>query len=137
MRLKRLVVLTLLPLLMLAFVGCASSPELSLGYKYATIKLIENGTVQPADVIDRAERIRSYIEPGPADLLFGLFVDRVKAEVGYNSLQASDRILIDALLGDAQLDLDVVSSSILTDAHRLAINQRLDWIIQAASMSGG
>jgi hypothetical protein len=132
---KRLVLLTLLPLFALAFAGCASSPELSLGYKYATIKLIENGTVQPTDVVDRAERIRGFVEQGQ-DIVFGLFVDKVKAEVGYNSLQASDRILIDALLGDAQLDLDVVSDSVLSDTHRLAINQRLDWIIQAASMSG-
>lgn len=134
---KRLVFMTLLlPLLALVVTGCASSPELSLGYKYATLKLIENGTVESADVVDRAERIRSYVEQGP-ELVFGLFVDTVKAEVGYNRLQASDRILIDALLGDAQLDLNVVNDSILTDAHRLAINQRLNWIIQAASMSGG
>lgn len=129
--------LIILPLLAMALTsGCASSPELGLGYKYATLKLIENETVTPSAVIERVERVGSLLE-NHQDMVFGYFLDQVKLEVGYAQLAPSDRLLVDAILGDAQLDLNVLHDSLLTDAHRLAINQRLGWIRDAAAMAGG
>lgn len=130
-------VLAILPLLAMTFMAaCATTPEVRLGYQYATLKLIENETVTADVVIDRVDRVSALLE-ADQHILFGYFIDRVKLEVGYAQLAPSDRLLVDAILGDAQLDLNVFHDSLLTDAHRLAINQRLGWIRDAAAMVGG
>ena len=115
-----------------ALAGCAAGHQLPL--QYGTLKLIERDAVTAEAVIDRTERLQALID-ADADLTLVGLQTRAREIVGYDSLPASDRLLIDALMGDVSYDLGVDVESPLSNEHRLAITQRLEWIAQAAAMA--
>ena len=115
-----------------ALAGCAAGPQLPL--QYATLKLIERDAVTADAVIDRTERLQALID-ADAELTLVDLQSRAREIVGYDTLPASDRLLIDALMGDVSYDLGVDVESPLSDEHRRAIQKRLEWIAQAAVMA--
>ena len=115
-----------------ALYGCAASPQLPL--QYATLKLIERDAVTADAVIDRTERLQALID-ADAELTLVDLQSRAREIVGYDSLPPSDRLLIDALMGDVSYDLGVDVESSLSDEQRRNIAQRLEWIAQAAAMA--
>lgn len=119
-------------LIALALTACASSPQLP--YQFATLKLIESERVTADQVIERAERINALIDNDHQVSVVDLET-QIKDIVGYSALPASDRLLIDALMGDLSYDLGVDVDSPLGDEHRDQLRQRLEWIAQAAAMA--
>lgn len=116
----------------LSLTACATSPQLPL--QYATLKLIERDTVTADAVIDRTERLQALLD-ADAELTLVDLQSRAREIVGYEALPASDRLLVDALIGDVSYDLGVEIEASLSDEHRRAIQKRLEWIAQAAAMA--
>lgn len=112
--------------------ACVSSPQLP--YAYATLKLIESERVTADAVIDRVDRIQDLLH-AEHDVSVMDLEAQIKHIVGYSALPASDRLLIDALMGDMSFDLGVDIDSPLSDEHRHMLSQRLEWIAQAAMMA--
>lgn len=112
--------------------ACVVSPQLP--YQYATLKLIERDTVTAEAVMDRVERVQALLD-NEHELTVIDLDQQVKQIVGYSALPASDRLLIDALIGDLSHDLGISIDSPLTDEHRERLRQRLEWIAQAAAMA--
>ena len=107
--------------------GCVSYPQLPV--QYATMKLIERGTVTPEEVQERVSRVRGLVVDG---ITLSELGQRVRGAIGYTKLDPSDRLLVDAILGDIAHRLDVGFESPIDDAHKDAILEALDWIDQAA-----
>lgn len=107
--------------------GCVSHPQLPV--QYATMKLIERGTVTPAEVQERVDRVRGLVVDG---ITLSELGHRVRGAVGYTKLDPSDRLLVDAILGDVAHRLDIGFGVPIDDAHKDAILESLDWIEQAA-----
>ncbi len=125
------VLLTIL-LSVLVLSACAASPQLP--YQYATLKLIERDTVTADSVMDRVERVQALLN-SEHELSVIDIEAQIKHIVGYSALPASDRLLIDALMGDLSHDLGIGIDTPLTDEHRAHVRQRLEWIAQAAAMA--
>lgn len=110
--------------------GCGSAPP-QLPTQYATLKLIERGAVTPAEVIERVERVRGLITEGAALVELG---GQVREAIGYTSLAPSDRLLVDAILGDVSTRLSVPVDVPLSPEAIATLTQTLDWIEQAARL---
>ena len=117
---------------MLVLTACVVSPQLP--YQYATLKLIERDAVTADAVIDRVERVRTLLDNDHELSVIDLEA-QIKSIVGYSALPASDRLLVDALMGDLSHDLGIDVDTPLTDEHRHHLRQRLEWIAQAAAMA--
>lgn len=117
---------------MLALSACAASPQLP--HQYATLKLIESDRVTADAVIDRVDRVEALLD-SEQDISILDLEAQIKHIVGYSALPASDRLLVDALMGDLSFDLGVDIDTPLTDEHRAHLRQRLEWIAQAAAMA--
>lgn len=120
---------TLLAVAVAILWGCASPPQLPI--QYATMKLIERGAVTAEDVQTRVNRVRHLVDDGLTLTELG---ERVRGVVGYTKLEPSDRLLVDAILGDVAHRLDIGFGAPLDDQHREAIHEALDWIEQAAAL---
>lgn len=109
--------------------GCVSHPQLPV--QYATMKLIERGAVTPGEVQTRVNRVRHLVDDGLTLTDLG---ERVRGVVGYTKLEPSDRLLVDAILGDVAHRLDIGFGVPIDDQQREAIHEALDWIEQAAAL---
>lgn len=125
----RALLLSLCALLMIAMHGCVTAPQLPV--QYATMKLIENGTADSDEVILQVERVRELITEGVTLADLG---SRVRDVINYSRLPPSDRLLIDAILGDISHRLDIGFSVPISESHKDAILEALDWIDQAAAL---
>lgn len=119
---------TLLAVAIVILWGCVSPPQLPI--QYATMNLIERGAVTAEDVQARVNRVRHLVDDGLTLTELG---ERVRGVVGYTKLEPSDRLLVDAILGDVAHGLDIGFGVPIDDQQREAIHEALDWIEQAAA----
>lgn len=109
--------------------GCAAHPQLPL--QFATLRLIERGSVEAQDVIDKSQEIHQLILLSESVTLFSLDA-KVRELVGYDNLEASSKLIVDVMVSDVTygIDMDVP----ITEAHRDLILERVQWIKSAAAM---
>lgn len=111
--------------------ACTPTTQTRLPIQYATMKLIERDTVTPEEVQTRVNWVRLLVEDG---LTLPQLGDRVRNVLGYAQLPPSDRLLVDAILGDVAHRLDIGFDIPIGDDQKIAILEALDWIEQAAAL---
>lgn len=120
---------TLISICMAAMIGC--TPTSSLPAQYATIKLIERGTATSSQVLERTNRVRTLLD---GSITLSYLGSRVRDEVGYSLLMPSDRLIIDAVLGDVAQVLAVRQDVPLSTETKISIIKILSDIDRAAVM---
>lgn len=110
--------------------GCVAQPQLPL--QYATLRLIEKGEVQPETVIQKTDRIRDLMSTD--GLTLSMMDQQVRDMLGYSDMLPSRRLIIDAMINDVTYGIGVDIDSPLSDANKLWIAERLNWIQAAAAM---
>lgn len=110
-------------------IGCVTVTPLTT--QYATMKLIERGHVSAEEVTEGTAKVRTLVTgEGTLEALGS----RVREVVGYSQMLPSDRLLVDAILGDIAHRLDIGFDSPITEAQREAILESLDSIDRVASL---
>jgi hypothetical protein len=107
-------IIRILPLLLL--VSCAT------GFvpTYATLKLIERGTVTAEQVVQTLDAVESVLTVGVDIAAIGGIV---RDAVGYADLPPSDRYLVDTLLAEAAQRAGLSVGAPLSEDSRLALLQ--------------
>lgn len=125
------VILSVLAVIVVLAATACTSTQSNLPIQYATMKLIERDAVTPAEVQERVERVRGLVVGGGTLTDLG---ERVRNAIGYTKLAPSDRLLIDAILGDVAHRVDIGFDVPLGDAQRDAILEALDSIDRVAAL---
>ena len=111
--------------------ACTPTTQTRLPIQYATMKLIERDTVTPQEVRTKVNWVRLMVDDG---LTLPDLGQRVRDVLEYSKLPPSDRLLIDAILGDVAHRLDIGFDIPIGDDQKIAILEALDWIEQAAAL---
>ena len=130
-----------------AISGCASTgdvgqridsndPGVKLALQYATMKTVEESSFTAQDVYDKAVEWSSRVgatESVAVDELKQRFLE----EVGYDTLEPSDKLLVSALLSQIDYSLqDFDTGKVISQEQQVRLQKVLDWIAEAAVMSG-
>lgn len=103
-----------------------------LAFQYSTAKIIERDRVSALDVIDAVERAEGYVRDG-AEVTVSKLAQGARDYMQDTGLSPADRILIGAILDDAEARLTVaVGDGLLTKDERLQLYEVLQWIKEAA-----
>lgn len=102
--------------------------------KVATFTVIgQSDEIGPQDVIRHAEAARSLLD---GEVTLSRLADEVRKRVGWEQLDAADRILLDAVLTEAERRLrDRIGEGVIDADARVTIETLLSWIIAAAQMA--
>lgn len=111
----------------LALTGCATIDSSQLATQYTTLKLLESERVTQDQVTEAIARVRPLLE-------YGVAVDlaELQTAIDWQALAPSDRLLVSALVGDLELEVN----RRLSEDTQAALLLRLDWIEQAAALAG-
>ncbi len=133
-------------LVALALAGCGPisvlvkerNPTAQLTVQYATLKVIEqSSTISATDVLQHVDRVRAVIDSN-ASITIGALSAQVRENIRWDRLAIADRLLLDALLTEAEARLaERIGSGALSPDDRVTISALLDWIAQAARMGDG
>jgi len=118
-------------ILVMVATACTPTTQTRLPIQYATMKLIERDTVTPQEVRAKVNWVRLMVDDG---LTLPDLGQRVRDVMEYSKLPPSDRLLIDAILGDVAHRLDIGFDIPIGDDQKIAILEALDWIEQAAAL---
>lgn len=129
----RCLLLTLLAVLMVYLAGCTSGRSPQLPLQYATLQIIERGIATPDQVITHAAQLQ-MITAAEGSVTLSALAHQARDAVGYRHLEPSNRLLMDALLGDVGHLIAARYDEPLEDYHRELIDEVLNWIIGAARM---
>lgn len=128
-------------LLILALVytaGCSFVEErpatAQLTVKVATIKIIsQSDEIGPQDVIRHAEAARALLD---GEVTLSRLASEVRERVGWDQLDAADRVLLDAVLTEAERRLrERIGEGVIGADARVTIETLLGWVIAAAQMA--
>lgn len=135
---KLLIAVTAFALLFVG--GCAAfkdeNTQLRLVTQYSVLKTIENSSsITAAGVLATVERARAVVaDDGPVTV--GLLSVQVRALISWEQLDAADRMLLDAVLIEAEAELERrIGSGVLQAEDKVAVLTLLDWIATAARMA--
>lgn len=109
--------------------------RLQLAVQYATLKTIDRSASSSAeDVLDGVARARAVVDRDEA-VTIGLLADQVRATIRWERLDVADRLLLDAVLQEAEAELARrIGEGMLKPEDRVAVLTLLDWIAAAAAM---
>lgn len=136
----RRILFALCLLALLPLGGCQTLAEREstarLSVQVATIKVIEQSAdISGADVIHHAEAAREVLK---GDVTLAHLVESVRGRIGWERLDAADRLLLDAVLLEAEARLQArIGDGLIAEDARVTVVTLLDWIVQAARMTGG
>lgn len=120
--------------------GCAALQERDTGaqltVQYATLKVIEQSDDVTAEgVIEHVQRARALVDEDP-DVTLGQLAEEVRSEIPWSRLSLADRMLLDAVLLEAEERLrQRIGDGLLDEDARVAVTVLFDWIERAASMA--
>lgn len=124
-----------------ALTSCAGTSGLNtdsaatqLTVQYATAKLITQSDRVTSDrVLLHVERVRELVD-GDMELTTADLVAQVIAGIDTDRLDDADRLLLMALIGQVADSLGELN--LISEEHRLTLLTLLDWIEQAARLTG-
>lgn len=109
--------------------------RLQLAVSYATLKTIDrSSSISAQDVIEGVARARAVVERDQ-DVTIGLLASQVRQTIRWDRLDAADRLLLDAVLLEAEAELARrIGEGVLSPDDRVAVLTLLDWISSAAAL---
>jgi hypothetical protein len=109
--------------------------RLELAVKYSTLKTIERAELTGEQVRDGVARVRPLVER-EVDITLGELVGEVRGVIRWDRLSPADQLLLDAVLGAIEAELQQrIGEGLLNPDDRAAIGAFLRWVDDAAAMS--
>lgn len=107
----------------------------------ATIKVIDEQPSRAQRVVAIADRLDDLISDDATTSLDDV-ERRVRASIDWSGLDTAEKLVVNRLIDavrleiDTRLEADQLSADVLDERDELAVQQIIDWIRQAAQMSG-